>query len=154
MNNKKLEIIIDNNNDHEGKFQIEIITSKGNSKFIKNYKLSNNQLNFLINYLNERNILFKFKNDIYHGDKRNEVVNNKHPEYKNNQLFTLDSYRQTINAKYGDSVDKNISKCNDTLMASNEIIEEDNLFDNQIRGFDNMNSNYNSYMSQSDRSPK
>lgn len=155
MYNKKFEIIIDNNFDHEGKYQIEIIKSNSSGKFIKNYKLNNNNLNYLINYLNLKNIIYRYKNDnINQNDNSNTFINSKHPEYANNKIFSLDSYRHTINAKYGDSINKQVSKYSDNLVASNEDIDYNSNNSNQILPFDNVNNKYDPYISQTNRTPK
>ncbi len=156
MYNKKIEIIIDNILDHEGKCQIEIIKSNSSGKYIKNYKLNYNYLNILINYLNSKRINFRLKNSNNNNqnDEPNKFVNTKHPEYRNNIILSLDSYRQTLNAKYGDSVKSEVNRYSNNLLAANENIEYSNSDNNQILPYDSINNNYDPYISQTNRTPK
>ena len=110
MFNKK-EIKINTSFNHEGKCLVEVIKSKNQQKFIKQYYLNSIQLSILQYYINKKNISHNIVNQdgIINQD---DIVNNKnlevcqneyffnHPEFKNNYLNNLEAYKQTLRAKY------------------------------------------------------
>lgn len=145
MNTQNNSIIIDDISDHEGKYSVEIIKSEGPKKFIKQYKLSNKQLFILNESLSNNRIDFQIKNKPINTGETDQIIS-KHPEYRNNQLLSLDSYKQTINAKYGDYKNDSIENKKD--------IDEINDNYKQISPYDEIGKNYNSYISQSGRLPK
>ena len=104
---------ISNNSDHENKFLVEKIETKNKKKFIKQYKLSREEINFLTSCLKKKNIKIvssNISNDSYQINQ--EIINNKHPEYINGNVLHLDSYRKTITAKFDDQEFKQINNFN------------------------------------------
>ena len=91
---------ISNNSDHENKFLVEKIETKNKKKFIKQYKLTKAEIDFLAVSLKKKNIkiLSSSSNNSYQINK--EIINNRHPEYINGNVLHLDSYRKTITAKF------------------------------------------------------
>lgn len=137
-----ISIIIDDNRDHEGKYLVEMIKSDGSKKFIKNYKLNSQQLLTLNESLsqNYQEIDINYKSNNCHTLIPSSVPNKyRHPEYRDQNLFTQNSFEETLNAKYG-----NYKKRNPTMK------------DSELTKLEAYNSigNYNSYISQSYRQPK
>ena len=137
-----ISIIIDDNRDHEGKYLVEMIKSDGSKKFIKNYKLNSQQLLTLNESLsqNYQEIDINYKSNNCHTLIPSSVPNKyRHPEYREQNLFTQNSFEETLNAKYG-----NYKKRNPTMK------------DSELTKLEAYNSigNYNSYISQSYRQPK
>lgn len=137
-----ISIIIDDNKDHEGKYLVEMIKSDGSKRFIKNYKLSIQQLLNLNESLsqNHQHVNIKYKSDNCHTLIPSSVPNKyRHPEYRDQNLFTQNSFEETLNAKYGNykrgSPNTNQSELPE-LEAYNSI------------------GNFNSYISQTSRVPK
>lgn len=136
-----ISIIIDDAKDHEGKYLVEIIKSQGSKKFIKNYKLNSQQLLILNETIsNNRTINIRYKSDNCHTLIPSSVPNRyRHPEYRNQNLFTQNSFQETINAKYGNY------KPNSQSIKENELEE--------LEAYNSI-GNFNSYISDSYREPK
>ena len=138
---QNISIIIDDNKDHEGKYLVEIIKSQGSKKFIKNYKLNSQQLLILNETIsNNKTINIRYKSNNCHTLLPSSVPNKyRHPEYRDQNLFTQNSFQETINAKYGNY--KPIS----------QSIEENEL--EELEAYNSI-GNFNSYISDSSRQPK
>lgn len=109
---RKTDIKINTSLNHEGKCLVEVIKTEQKKKFIKQYYLNSNQLSTLQYYINEKNIPHKIINQDNLLNNQDNLLNNQnlveyenklsfsHPEYKSNQLSSLDAYKQTLQAKY------------------------------------------------------
>ena len=138
---RNISIIIDDNKDHEGKYLVEIIKSQGSKKFIKNYKLNSQQLLILNETIsNNKTINIRYKSDNCHTLLPSSIPNRyRHPEYRDQNLFTQNSFQETINAKYG-----------------NYKPDSRSIKENELEELEAYNSigNFNSYISDSSRQPK
>ena len=98
--NDEIFFKISNNSDQDNKFLVDKLETKDKKKFIKQYKLNKSEVNYLINGLQKKNIKI-ISPGLNNSDQINQqIINNKHPEYMNNNLLHLDSYRKTITAKF------------------------------------------------------
>ena len=103
----KCEVKISNDINHEGKYLVEIVKIYQKKKFIKQYYLNQQQLSTLQYYINEKNIPHKIINqdnlldiqNIWKYESEGKLSFN-HPEFKNNQINSLESYKKTLTAKY------------------------------------------------------
>ena len=87
--------------DHENKILVEKVQTIHNKKFIKHYKLSTNELDLLIVSLNKMNVKIISCMSPNNSNLNNQgtTINIRHPEYNNNNILQLESYRKTIIAK-------------------------------------------------------
>lgn len=138
---KNISIIIDDNKDHEGKYLLEVIKCQGSQKFIKNYKLNTRQLIMLDKIISSNDLVnVRYKSNNCHTLIPTSVPNKyRHPEYRDQNLFTQNSFEETINAKYGSY------KANSQSRKYNEQLE--------LEAYNSI-GNYNSYISDSTRQPK
>lgn len=135
-----VSVIIDDNKDHEGKYLIEIIKSHGSKKFIKNYRLNNQQLLILNEHLSRSRINVNYKSNDCHTLIPKSTPNKyRHPEYRDQNLFTQNSFQETLNAKYGNY--KKESPIKDYQQMP------------ELEAY-NSTGNYNSYIAQTSRQPK
>lgn len=137
-----ISIIIDDNKDHEGKYLVEVIKSEGSKRFIKNYKLKTQQLIILSESLsqNHQHIDIQYKSNDCHTLIPSSVPNRyRHPEYRDQNIFTQNSFQETLNAKYG-NYKKRPQKMDQSKFQELEAY--------------NSIGDYNSYISQSSRQPK
>ena len=138
---KNISIIIDDNKDHEGKYLVEVIKRLGNKKFIKNYKLNSQQLLILNETISKNHTLnVRYKSDNCHTLIPTSIENKyRHPEYRNQNLFSQNSFQETLNAKYG-----------------NYKPESQTSTGNKLEELEAYNSvgNFNSYISDTCREPK
>lgn len=93
---------IHNESDHENKFLVEKIEIKNKKKFIKQYKLLKRELDYLIQELTKRQIKIIDSNLENRDNIMNENIMGNHPEYQDNRVCFIDSYKQTIKAKYNE----------------------------------------------------
>ena len=138
-----ISVIIDDNIDHEGKYLIEVIKTRGHRKFIKNYRLNSRQLLILNSNLSEslQHVQVKYKNNNSHTMISKSLPNKyRHPEYRDQNIFTQDSFQETINAKYGN-------------YKSEHIPNHQQVLPEEIEAYNSI-SNFNSYISQGEREPK
>lgn len=87
--------------DHENKILVEKVKTINNKQFIKHYKLSTNELDLLIISLKKMNIkiISSISNDNSNLNIHGTMMNGTHPEYNDNNILQLESYRKTITAK-------------------------------------------------------
>ena len=138
---QNISIIIDDNKDHEGKYLVEIIKRQGSKKFIKNYKLNSQQLLILNETIsNNKSVDIRYKSNDCHTLIPSSVPNRyRHPEYRNQNLFTQNSFQETINAKYGN------------YKSGTQVLKENDLV--HLEAYNSI-GNFNSYISDSSREPK
>ena len=130
-NNLKDEIVfkISNNSDHQNKFLVEKIETKNKKKFIKQYKLEKTEINYLIFELKKKNIRIISSEYSKNDNLQNSIVSN-HPEYSENSLNHLDSYKKTFTAKFNDTITDN----------SNFSLEHLDGYDIQSGGYSQVSS--------------
>ena len=111
-------------------------------QYTANLKLNSQQLLILNESLsqNYQNIDINYKSDNCHTLIPSSVSNKyRHPEYRDQNIFTQNSFEETLNAKYGNYKKKN------PPMKDSELTE--------LEAYNSI-GNYNSYISQSFRQPK
>ena len=104
-----------------------MIKSDGSKKFIKNYKLNSQQLLTLNESLsqNYQEIDINYKSNNCHTLIPSSVPNKyRHPEYREQNLFTQNSFEETLNAKYGNYKKRNPTMKDSELTKLGLIISE------------------------------
>jgi DNA mismatch repair ATPase MutS len=133
--NLKDEVVfkISNNSDHQNKFLVEKIETKNKKKFIKQYKLDRNEVNHLVFELKKKNISIISSEYIKNQNIQNYIISD-HPEYSNNSVTHLDSYKKTITAKFNDEI---ILNDNNFIMKHLDGYDIQNIGYSQITPFEN-----------------
>ena len=128
----KIVFKISNNSDHQNKFLVEKIETKNKKKFIKQYKLDTKQVNHLVFELRKKNISIISSENIQNQNIQKSIISN-HPEYSNNSITYLDSYKKTIASKLNNEINFN----NDFSMEHLEGYDIQNPGNFQIFSFEN-----------------